>query len=115
MDAETWRERLKDGPEPRGWSPLEWALLSALLARPGLALPLDVLMDAMWTARGLEPPETADGAIRVYVRRVRQGLAEMGYNPDAIVNDPPYAYGLNLDVLPTPRVMRPRYILNLSF
>lgn len=114
MDEATWHERLKDGPDPRGWSGLEWALLSALLARPGVALPLHVLMDAMWTARGLDMPETADIAIRGYVRRVRQGLAQMGFNPDALVNDPPYAYGLNLDVLETKPVTRPRYLLTIS-
>lgn len=106
-----WRERLKDGPDPNGWSPLDWALLDALLTRSGVALPLHILMDAMWTQRGKEPPETADAAIRNCVNRVRRGLAVMGFNPDAIVNDSPYAYGLNLDVLPTRRVQRPRYTL----
>lgn len=115
MDAEAWRERLRPGPDLNGWSGLEWALLEAMLARPGLALPLHVLMDAMWTRRGLEAPETADIAIRVYVSRVRAGLGQMGLNPDALVNDPPYAYGLSLDVLPTRPVRRPRYILSLSY
>ena len=114
MDTERWRVKLKDGPDPRGWRPLDWAFLDALLARPGVALPLYSLMDAMWTARGLEPPETADTVIRVTVARVRQGLARMGLNPDALVNDPPYAYGLNLEALDTQSVRRPRYFLNVS-
>lgn len=114
MDAAAWRERLRPGPKLGGWSPLEWALLDAMLTRPGIALPLHVLMDAMWTARGLEAPETAEVAIRVYVGRVRRGLNDMGLNPDAVVNDPPYAYGVNLDVLPTRPVRRPRYIISLA-
>ena len=111
VDAAYWRERLLDHPDAPDWSPLERALVEALLARPGVALPLHILTDAMWGSLGMTPPETVDIAIRVYVRRVRIRLADMDLNPDALVNDPPYAYGLNLAVLDTPSVRRPRYLL----
>lgn len=113
-DSEMWRERLKDGPGVNGWSGLDWALLEALLRRPGIALPMDALVDAMWTERGKVAPEAVEVSIKAYVHRVRRGLAAMGYNPDALVNDPPYAYGLNLDALATKRVARPQYILNFG-
>jgi DNA-binding winged helix-turn-helix (wHTH) protein len=111
LDAAYWHERLLIGPDAPDWSPLERALVEALLARPGVAIDQFVLMDAMWTKRNLVAPEAAEQVIRECVRRVRRKLRDGGYNPAALVNDPPRAYGLSLDALSLTPVQRPRYII----
>lgn len=108
-----WRERLLDGPEALSLAPTERALLEALLERPGLALGIYTLIDAVWTRRNLNAPLTADLMLRVRIHRLRRKLADAGLNPEALVNDPPMAYGLNLDTLETPPVRRPRYSVTL--
>lgn len=111
MDTAHWHERLLTGPDAPDWSPLERALVEALLARPGVAVDQFVLMDAMWTKRNLNAPEAAEQVIRECVRRIRRKLRAANLNPAALVNDPPRAYGLSLDALTLAPVTRPRYVL----
>lgn len=112
-DVGMWRERLL-GAEGPAWTPMEAAFVAALLARPNTALDFWTLCDALWTARSLEIPESAEGTIKDYARRVRVKLAAHKFNAAALVNVPPRAYALNLDVLPTPPVHVPRYWLVLT-
>lgn len=108
-----WRERLLGTGGPN-WTPQERALLSAFLDWPSVALPIHVLIDAVWVGRGEEPPLTTDAIIRLYVSRVRRKLRDMGLNPAALVSEPPLAYGLNLDALGAPPVRKLRQIITMQ-
>ena len=63
-------------------------VLAVLAARPGIVVPADVLVDAIWAD---EPPPSAAGSLRTYVSRLRRIVG------DAIVG---VAGGYRLDVTP---------------
>ncbi len=66
-----------ENPLPPG-SPLQRALLAALLLRDGRTATADELIDAVW---GDEPPDTALAALRTYAFRLRKTLG-----PGALVS-----------------------------
>ncbi|WP_433223042.1 BTAD domain-containing putative transcriptional regulator [Dactylosporangium sp. CS-047395] len=68
------------GPKPR-------FLLGALLAERGRTVPLDRLVDAVWSD---EPPPTARALVQTYVSQLRRALRPHGAEPAIVTNGAGY-------------------------
>lgn len=64
---------LVDGAPVRIGSRSQRAVVAVLASRPGVAVPADVLIDALW---GDDPPPSALGTLRTYVSRLRRLLGD---------------------------------------
>jgi DNA-binding SARP family transcriptional activator len=51
--------------------PRERALLALLLTRPNQVVPVDAIVDGLWSG---QPPRTAEKTLQVYVVRLRRAL-----------------------------------------
>ena len=63
-----------EGPLSAG-GPVPRLVLSALLARPGVAVPGDGLLDAAWLD---EPPPSAERSLQSHLTRLGEALADLG-------------------------------------
>jgi DNA-binding SARP family transcriptional activator len=66
-------------------APMQRAVLTTLLVRPGEVVSVDSIIDQLW---GPEPPQTAQVTIRNYVQRLRRAL------PEAVLDTVPPGYRL---------------------
>lgn len=66
-------------------APMQRAVLTTLLVRPGEVVSVDSIIDQLW---GPEPPHTAQVTIRNYIQRLRRAL------PEAVLDTVPPGYRL---------------------
>jgi DNA-binding SARP family transcriptional activator len=83
--VEVWH----DGAPVPVTAPMQRAVLTTLLVRPGEMVSVDSMVDQLW---GPEPPHTAQVTIRNYVQRLRRAL------PEQVLGTVPPGY--RLDVAP---------------
>jgi DNA-binding SARP family transcriptional activator len=79
--VEVWH----DGTHIPVTAPMQRAVLTTLLVRPGEVVSVDSIVDQLW---GPEPPHTAQVTIRNYVQRLRRAL------PEAVLDTVPPGYRL---------------------
>lgn len=71
-------------------APMQRAVLTTLLVRPGALVSVDSMVDQLW---GPQPPHTAQVTIRNYVQRLRRALPE----PVLLTAAPGYRLGISAD------------------
>ncbi|HEY7296121.1 MAG TPA: response regulator transcription factor [Dehalococcoidia bacterium] len=69
-------------------TPLEFALLHALMRDPGVVYTREDLLDAVWGARDMAVERTIDA----HVWKLRRKIASQGGHPDHIVSVPHFGY-----------------------
>ena len=82
----------RDGTEVSVGSPQQQAVLAVLLLSHGGHVSLETMIEALW---GEQPPRTSTGAVRTYVSRIRQALADGVAGGDGLIDSTGDGYSLH--------------------